>query len=127
MRLQPWTNHKGYRKNHFVKLILPFSNSIRYVYTKRFLDMKNNFPLKCASFSHLFFSKVKKAIKIHSDDEILAPPKTPRGRIGSTTSLSSLRLHNNDSGSDTPRLKTRKKKKSTNGSKSGSLKLSNKN
>ena len=91
--------------------------------------MKNSiFPLKGFTNFLIFFlfSKVKKAIKIHSDEEILAPPKTPRGRIGSTTSLSSLRLHNNDSGSDTPRLKTRKKKKSTNGSKSGSLKL-NKN
>ena len=90
--------------------------------------MRNSiFPLESLThFLFFLFSKVKKAIKIHSDEEILAPPKTPRGRIGSTTSLSSLRLHNNDSGSDTPRLKTRKKKKSTNGSKSGSLKL-NKN
>ena len=50
-----------------------------------------------------------------------------RGRIGSTASLSSLRW-NNDSGSETPRLKpktSRKKKKSSN--KTGSLsKLNNK-
>ena len=61
----------------------------------------------------LINSKVKKAIKIHSDEEILQTPIKPRGRIGSTASLSSLKF--NDSGSETPRLKpktTKKKKKS---------------
>ena len=69
------------------------------------------------------YNKVKKAIRIHSDEEILQPPSKPRGRIGSCASLSSLKQLN-DSGSETPRLKpkiTRKKKKSSNNIKTSSL------